>query len=207
MTQRPVVTWFVLALGAASGGVAATRAAAAPAAAETHNCGHLIVDPRGNAYEFFLPTKPYNPEADLLSVDAVTTKSAVNFTVRMASVNAHPTMGAGVAIYFIVAGQDATADYLVDVSHDIDATTYTLQNQDTNAVTPITGSTDPASGTYVISVPRKDIDATYRGALLKDLGVFTSQVVGVSAAYGGFIEQSTGPEYRYFVGYSYGCRK
>ncbi|MBV9099014.1 MAG: hypothetical protein JO079_13250 [Frankiaceae bacterium] len=202
MKQRLVVTAVTLALAAGTGGFA--HAAPAPT---TRNCGHLIVDPRGNAYEFFLPTKPYNPEADLLSVDAVTTKSTVVFTVRMASVNAHPTIGAGVVIYFTVARQGGTSDYLVSVNHDVDGTAYGLENQDTNAVTPLTGSTDPATGTYSVSVPRAGIEATYRGALLKDLGVFTSQDLGVSAANGGFIEQSTGPEYRYRVGYGYGCRK
>jgi len=189
-------------LGSSAVSSVVSPAAAAPA---TRNCGHLIVDPRGNSYEFFLPTKPYNPETDLLSVDAVTTASDVVFTVTMASVNASPTTGTSVAVYFTVSHQGGLAHYLVSVNHEVDATTYLIQNQDTDQVTHVTGRVDPKAGTYAVTVPRTDIDATYRGALLKELGVWTSQDVGTSLAGGGFIEQSTGPEYHYRVGYGYGC--
>jgi len=188
-------------LSALGGSVAEASVAA------THNCGHLIVDPRGNAYEFFLPNKPYNPEADLLTVDAVTTSSKVVFTVKMASVNPKPTTGTDVGIYFTADHQGGSSNWLVDVSHEIDATTYVLQNQDTLQVINLTGSVDPKAGTYVVEVPRADIDAKFRGAMLKELGVIASQDIGLSLAYGGFIEQSTGPEYHYRVGYGYGCRK
>lgn len=181
--------------------------APAGATVATHNCGHLAADPRGNAYEFFLPTKPYNPEADLLSVDAVTTSSDVLFTVAMASVNPKPTTGTTVAIYFTVGHQGGVSNYLVSISHQIDATTYVIQNEDTYQVVQVTGSVNAKAGTYTVVAPRKDIDATFRGALLKDLGVWASQDIGTSVADGGFIEQSTGPEFQYRVGYGYGCRR
>jgi len=193
-------------LVSALGTSVATEAVATPSSV-THNCGHLIVDPRGDAYDFYLPTKPYNPEADLLSVDAVTTATTVEFTARMASVNAHPTTGSSVGIYFAIDHQGGTSNYIVSASHQADADTYVVENQDTDQVTSVTGTTNPKTGAYVISVPRADIGANYRGAVLKDLGVITSRNFGVSLANAGFIEQSTGPEYHYRVGYGYGCRK
>jgi len=204
VTIRAFLTGVVLV--SALGSSVATEAAAAPSTV-THNCGHLIVDPRGNAYDFYLPTKPYNPEADLLSVDAVTTATTVVFTVRMASVNAHPTTGSSVGIYFALDHQGGTSNYLVNVSHQADADSYVVENQDTEQVTDVTGTTDPTKGTYVVSVPRADIGAKYRGAVLNGLGVIASRNFGVSLANAGFIEQSTGPEYHYRVGYGYGCRK
>lgn len=199
MSTRAAVAGFVVALSL--GLPVVPTAGAAP----THNCGHLLVDPRGNAYAYFLPTKPYNPEADLLSVDAVTTSANVVFTVAMASVNAQPTTGTSLAIYFSITHQGSVANYLVNIAHEVDGTAYLVQNQDTDEVVHITGSVNPPAGTYVVTVPRNDIDATFRGALLKDLGVWASQDVGTSLAEGGFIEQSTGPEYHYRVGYGYGC--
>jgi hypothetical protein len=200
--KRVVVAVVIAALSLGSGVVSG-----AGASSSTHNCGHLVVDPRGDAQEWFLPTKPYNPEADLLSADAVTTSSSVEFTVAMASVNPQPTTGTVVSIYFTVNHQGGASDYMVSVNHQIDATSYGWQNDDTQQVKPITGSVDAKAGTYRISVPRADIGATYRGALLKDLGVIASQTVGVNLADGGFIEQSTGPEFQYRVGYGYGCKR
>lgn len=202
MRTRILAAGVVVAVGLVS-----TVAGASSPPATTHNCGHLIVDPRGNSYEFFLPTKPYNPEADLLTVDAVTSPSYVTFTVRMASVNPHPTTGTSVSIYFSVDHQGGTSDYLVSVNHQIDGTNYLVQNQDTNQVTAIGGATNPTTGTYVMTVPRADIGAKFRGAMLTGLGVITGQDVGINAANLGFIEQSTGPGYHYRVGYGYGCRK
>jgi hypothetical protein len=198
--KRIVMAGAVAALALSSG---ATTGASASSA--THNCGHLIVDRNGDAQEWFLPNRPYNPEADLLTVDAVTTASKVDFTVKMASVNPQPTTGTFVTIYFTVGHQGGTSNYEVSVNHQIDTTSYGWQNDDTQQVKPITGSTDPKTGTYVISVPRSDIDATYRGAVLKDLGVIVSQTAGINFANGGFIEQSTGPGFHYRVGYGYGC--
>jgi hypothetical protein len=203
MTVRVAVAGVVVALGLGS---TVVTAADASSATTTRNCGHLIVDPRGDSYSWFLPTRPYNSEADLLSVDAVTTPSAVNFTVRMASVNAHPTTGTLVSIYFTVGHQGGSGDYLVTVNHQIDATSYDLQNDDTQQVTVIGGATNAAAGVYVLSVPRADIGANFRGAMLTGLGAITSQTVGINFANGGFIEQSTGPGYHYRVGYGYGCR-
>jgi hypothetical protein len=194
----------VVALGV---GVGAMSAPSAWAATATHNCGHLIVDPRGDAYQWFLPTKPYSPEADLLWVDAVTTASKLTFTVRVASMNPKPTTGAEVSIYFSVDHQGGTTNWLVSVSHEVDGDSYVLQNDDTQQVTAITGNTNARAGTYVIEVPRADIDAKFRGAMLNALGVITSQNVGGVVANAGFIEQSTGPEYKYRVGYPYGCRR
>jgi hypothetical protein len=122
-------------------------------------------------------------------------------------VNPKPTTGTEVSIYFTVDHQSGSANWLVDVNHEVDGTSYMLQNDDTHAVTAITGSTNPATGTYVISVPRADIDVKFRGAMLTQLGVITSQDVGLVEAYTGFIEQSTGPEHKYRVGYGYGCRR
>jgi hypothetical protein len=200
--KRIVVAVVVVALGL--GSAVMTGVGASPA---TRNCGHLVVDHRGDAQEWFLPTKPYNAEADLLSVDAVTTASTVNFTLTMASVDAKPTTGTLVSIYFTVDHQGGKSDYEVSVNHQLDSTSYGWQNDDTQEVHPITGSTDPKAGTYVISVPRSDIAATYRGAMLKDLGVIVSQTAGANVANGGFIEQSTGPRFQYRVGYGYGCAR
>ena len=181
--------------------------AEASSSTTTHNCGHLVVDPRGNSYEFFLPTKPYNPETDILTIDAITTPADVDFTIRMASVNPQPTTGTLVTIYFTVNHQGGSSDYSVTVNHQVDGTNYQWQNSDTDQVAGLTGSTNPSTGTYTISVPRKLIDATYRGAVLKDLGAIASQTVGINFANAGFLEQSTGPNYQYKVGYGYGCRK
>lgn len=200
MTRRVVVAGMAVALGLVS-------TVAHASSSTTHNCGHLIVSPRGDSDEFFLPTRPYNPETDILTIDAVTTSADVNFTVRMASVNPHPTTGTVLTIGFTVNHQGGTSSYFVTVDHQIDATSYQWQNNDTNQVADITGTTDPATGTYMISVPRKTIGATFRGAVLKQLGAMASQTVGINFANGGFIEQSTGPDYQYRVGYGYGCRK
>jgi hypothetical protein len=199
--KRFVVIGVVVASGFAS-----AIASGAEASSTTRNCGHLIVNPRGDAQEWFLPTRPYNAEADLLTADAVTTSSTVDFTVKMASVNPTPTTGTFVTIYFTVERQGAKTDYEVSVNHQIDATSYELQNDDTQQVTPITGRTDPKAGTYLISLPRADVGADFRGAVLDKLGVIVSQMAGINFADGGFIEQSTGPLYHYRVGYSYGCK-
>jgi hypothetical protein len=183
--------------------------ALAPAAQAAHgtpkNCGHMIVDPRGNAVQWFLPTQPYNAEADLLYLDATTTRSTVDFTVTMASINPRPTTATDVIIYFTTSKQGHPGDWSADLTHAIDGTEYSLQNNTTNQVVKVTGSTDPKAGKYVIHVPRADIDATYRGAMLANLGVIVGQDVGVTAANAGFIEQSTGPDHHYRLDYPYGC--
>jgi len=180
-------------------------AATAHAATGTHNCGHLITDPRGDAQMWYLPTKPYNPEADLLFLDAVTTRSTVDFTATLAKVDEPPVTGTAVTTYFVAHHQGQTVDYSVTVDHEPDGDTYSMQNDDTLQTTDLTGAIDARAGKLVIRVPRKDIGAQYRGAPLTGLGVIVSQNVGVSLANGGFIEQSTGPGHHYLVGYPYGC--
>jgi hypothetical protein len=181
-----------------------------PAAHAAHSasngCRHLITDRRGDAHEWFLPTGPYNAEADLLYLDARTSARSVDFTVGMASVNPMPTTGTSVTVYFTTDNQGRNGDWYVDLDHNIDGTDYSVQNNITNQVTPISGAINPAAGTYDIRVPRKDIDATFRGALLGNLGVIVAQTVGVTKAQTGFIEQSTGAGHHYVVGHPYPCR-
>jgi hypothetical protein len=196
--RRALLTVFVLSLALPVVVTTAARAA-------TSDCRHLITDPRGDAYSWFLPTQPYNPDADLLYVDARTTRTTIDLIVTMAKVEEKPTTGTGVGIYFSITNQGATVDYMANVNHAIDGTSYSMQNDDTNAAWHITGGVDPATGTYVLHVPRARIGATYKGAWLKHLGVITSQDVGIAFGGGGFIEQSTGPLYRYHVGHASGC--
>src|SRR5438309_5209932 len=85
--------------------ISASVPAAEAAHGTTKNCGHLIVDRRGDAVEWFLPTQPYNSEADLLYLDATTTRGTVDFTVTMASVNPRPTTATDVIIYFTLASK------------------------------------------------------------------------------------------------------
>jgi hypothetical protein len=171
------------------------------------NCGHLIADPRGNAYMWFLPTRPYNADADLLALDAKSTRAMLEFTVSMAAVSPTPATGTVVTIYFNHDYQGGSASYEVNVFHQIDGTTYSLQNDNTSQVTPMTGAVNTTAGTYVIQVPREAIKARYRGAPLTELGVIVSQTAGVDIANGGFIEQSTGPNHHYRLDYGYGCRR
>jgi hypothetical protein len=169
------------------------------------NCHHLITDPRGNAQEWFLPTKPYNPDADLLYLDAAASARVVDFTLTMASVSAAPTTGTDITVYFHTADQGSPGDWYVDINHAIDGTTYSVQNNLTNQVTLLTGSVDPRAHTYVVHLPLQDIGA-YPGRVLTGLGVVVGQTVGTSQNNAGFIEQSTGPGYRYRIGQFFGCR-
>src|SRR4051812_50229614 len=110
--------------------LAAVEPAASAARATTSSCRHLITDRRGDAYSWFLPTRPYNPDADLLYVDAVTTPTTIDFTVTMARVDPKPTTGTNVTVYFTINTQGATFDYSVTAAHEIDGTTFSLQNED-----------------------------------------------------------------------------
>lgn len=197
---------IVVASALAVGGVTAVPGAAAPARS-ARSCAHLITDARGNAQMWFLPTKPYNPEADLLYLDARATAKTIAFTVTMAQVNPAPATGTSVNIYFTTDNQGHAGDWNVGIDHYIDGTTYGLQNNNTQGVSTLTGSVDPAAGTYTVVVPRVAIDSMFRGAMLKGLGVIVSQNVGLDAANGGFIEQSTGPGHHYRVGFPYGCAR
>jgi hypothetical protein len=194
---------IVVASALVIGGVTAVPGSAATSASRA--CAHLISDARGNAQMWFLPTKPYNPEADLLYFDARTTPTTIVLTATMAKVNPAPTTGTTVLVYFTTDNQGRKGDWDVSIDHQIDGTTASLQNNNTQAVSPLTGSADAATGTYTIIVPRAAIDSTFRGAMLKGLGVIVSQNVGADLANGGFIEQSTGPDHHYRVGFPYGC--
>lgn len=179
---------------------------AATASATTGSCAHLLSDPRGNAKEWFVPGSPYNADADLLSVDAATTAKTIDFTVTLAKVEPAPTTGTDVSIYFTSDHQGTLADFSVNISHAIDGDSFGLENSDTLAVWPIAGSTNTKAGTFTLHVPRSLILATYRGAVLSQLGVIASQQLGVTEANGGFIEQSTGPGYHYVAGNINNCR-
>ena len=153
---------------------------------------------------WFVPTHPYNADADLLSLDARTRNASVDFTVTMAAVRAQPAIGTAVIIYFGTQHQGARADYDVSISHSIDGTAFGLENADTNQVTAITGAVNVNAHDYVVHVPRRKVAADFRGAVLSHLGVVVSQTVGVSQDNSGFIEQSTGGRYHYRVGYPCG---
>jgi len=155
---------------------------------------------------WFLPTRPDNAEADLLYLDARTTPTTIDFIATMATVNPTPTTGTSLIIYFSTDDQGKAGDWDVSVSHEIDGTSFGLQNNNTQAVQSLTGSVNTKAGTYTVRVPRKAIDSTFRGAVLRGLGVIVSQDFGATLAQTGFIEQSTGPAHHYRVGYPYGCR-
>lgn len=197
--------FVVVASALALGGAIAIAIPSSAAPAKSRACAHLITDARGNAQEWFLPTKPYNPEADLLFFDARTTPTSVVFIATMAKVNPAPTTDTTVIAYFTTSNQGRKGDWEVSVNHAIDGTSFALQNDNTQGVTPLTGSVDTAAGTYTIVVPRAAIDSTFRGAMLNGLGIIVSQNAGPNIANGGFIEQSTGPDHHYRVGYPYGC--
>lgn len=177
--------------------VAAVPASAGGSGTPPRGCAHLIADPRGDAKEWFLPGSPYNPDADLLYLDARATASTIKLTATLARVEAKPVAGTEVVVYFTVSHQGRIGDYEVDVSHNIDGDSFSLQDDDTLAVTPIAGSTNTSAGTFTFYVPRKTIQSAYRGAVLDQLGVIVAQTFGVSLANGGFIEQSTGPGHKY----------
>jgi hypothetical protein len=205
MQQRALMMAVVAALfGSAS------AAHAAPGSTKSHppkNCGHLIVDRRGDANAWFLPTRPYNAEAALLYLDATSSAHTVDFTITMASVSATPTTGTTVTVYFHTSNQGRAGDWYVNVDHNLDGTVFGLQNNITNQVTPLTGAVNPTSHTFVVHVPRTAITATYRGAVLSSLGVIVSQTVGTTGAHAGFIEQSTGDRHQYRTDYGYGCQR
>lgn len=182
-------------------------AAASSAPASTPGCAHLLVDARGNAREWFLPGSPYNADADLLYVDARTTGSTLVLTTGLAHIDTKPTTGTLITVYFTTNHQGATHDYSADIDHEIDGDSFSVQNSDTMTVTPASGTTNVAAGTFTIRVPLKVIDSSYRGAVLEQLGVVVGQVVGVTLANGGFIEQSTGPDHRYLTGDINNCRR
>jgi hypothetical protein len=196
-------------IGVVAGGLAAvaTTSGVAATPASSRACAHLITDPRGNARMWFLPTKPYNPDADLLYLDARTSKSTIELIVTMARVDTKPTTGTSVITYFTTDHQGSHGDWGVTVNHQIDGTTFELQNNNTQVVMRLSGSLNPATGTYTVQVPRAAIGATFRGALLQGLGVVVSQTVGADAANTGFIEQSTGPDHHYRVAYPYDCSR
>jgi hypothetical protein len=198
--RRSIAVTCVLSLAAVT---LATGAVAAPGSSPS--CAHLISDPHGDAQMWFVPTKPYNPEADLLYLDARTTASTIDLTATMASVNPTPTTGTTVIIYFTTDDQGRSGDWDVSITHAVDGTSFGLQNNNTQAVKALTGSVNPKAGTYTVRVPRKAIDSAFRGAVLRSLGVIVSQDVGVTLAQTGFIEQSTGPDHHYRVGYPYAC--
>lgn len=154
---------------------------------------------------WFLPTKPYNPQTDLLSVDADFSRAKVDLTFTFASVQATPTTGTSIIVYFVVGQQGPQARYDVNASHEVDGDSFGVQNDQTQQAVATTGAVNPSAGTIVIHVPLRDIGARY-GDVLHDLGVIVSQDVGSSAANGGFIEQSTGAGHRYRVGYVNSCR-
>ncbi len=182
-------------------GVAGT----ARASSQARDCGHVITDARGDAQMWFLPTKPYNPEADLLLLDARLNHKSIDFTVTMASVKARPATGTSISIYFTVGQQGPAVHYDAGIDHYIDGNSYGVENQDTNHVVNATGSVDPATRTMRVRVPLRDIGARF-GDVLRGLGVIDSQSLGASLANRGFIEQSTGPEYHYRVGDTNNCR-
>jgi hypothetical protein len=188
-------------------GAIAVPATASSAPGSASGCAHLLVDPRGNAREWFLPGSPYNADADLLYVDARTTGSLLILTVGLAKVEAKPATGTLISVYFTTHHQGATGDYSADIDHQVDGDSYSVQNSDTLSVAPASGSNNVTAGTFTIQVPLKTIDSNYRGAVLSDLGVVVSQDVGVTEANGGFIEQSTGPEYRYVTGNANNCSR
>ena len=188
-------------------GAAAIPTAAMASTAPAHGCAHLIVDKRGDAREWFLPGSPYNPDADLLSVDARTASGRLTFTARLAKVEAKPTTGTTVIIYFTTDHQGAQRDFQVAVDHEVDGDSFILQDNDTMAVVPVTGSIDTAAGTFTVHVPLSAIDSNYRGAVLDQLGLIVSQQVGTTLANGGFIEQSTGPDHDYITGNINNCRR
>lgn len=197
MRSRATAAALVILMSALAGSAQAARSAP--------SCRHLITDPRGDAEMWFLPTKPYNADADLLHVDATFKRANIDFTFTMAAVNARPTTGTTITIYFIVGQQGPAAHYDASINHYVDGDSYGIENQDTNQVVDTTGSVDAAKATMHVSVPLRDIDARF-GDVLHGLGVIVTQSVGASLANGGFIEQSTGPEYHYRVGYVNGCR-
>jgi hypothetical protein len=170
----------------------------------THNCGHLEKDPRGDARLAIVPTNPYDPEADVLYVDAVPTAKAVDFTVTMASVAAHPVTATDLTIAFSV-GQRA-GGYGVDITHAADGDSFVLQSDASTLTTPLTGTSDPTHGTYLVQVPLAVILAK-RGTPLYGLDTLSSEDVGPSAANVGFTADSTDDSYQYRIGYSYGCRR
>jgi hypothetical protein len=188
---------LVLCAGSLAGPVSA-----APAAL---GCRHLITDPRGNAQMWFLPTKPANPQADLLYVDAAYTRSGVDFSFTMASVQARPSTGTDITVYFTSGQQGPKSHFNVNISHEIDGDSFGVENTDTEQVTDTTGAVDPRAGTISVRVPLRDIHARY-GDVLTTLGVIVGQDLGTSEANGGFIEQSTGPRYHYRIGNTNGCR-
>ena len=171
----------------------------------THNCGHLLTDPRGDAGLAIVPTHPDDPEADILFVDAVTTPKNIDFTVTMASVNAHPVTTTDVAILFLV-GQRA-AGYEISMSHSLDGDSFVLTSDASTLATPLTGSSDPAAGTYLVHVPRAAVAAASRGTVLYSLGARSGETVGTSAANLGLTADDTPDDYQYRVGFSYGCKK
>lgn len=155
---------------------------------------------------WFLPTRPYNPQADLLYVDAKPSSGSLDFTLTMASVESAPTTGTDITLYFTVGQQGPTKHFYVNIDHAIDGTSFAVEDADTSQSVPVPGSDNPVAGTFVAHVPRKLIDASL-GTLLHGLGVIVSQNVGVSLANSGFIEQSTGADHEYRVGFPYECRR
>jgi hypothetical protein len=194
---RAASATFALLAGAVAGPVEAAQT--------TAGCAHLITDPRGNAQMWFLPTKPYNPQSDLLYVDATYDRSQVDLTFGLASVQARPTTGTSIIVYFVVGQQGPQSRYDVNASHETDGNSFGVQNDQTQQAVATTGTVDPSAGTVVIHVPLRDIGARY-GDVLHGLGVIVSQDVGTSVANSGFIEQSTGPAHHYRIGYVNNCR-
>ena len=186
-------------------GAVAIPATASSSPGTSPGCAHLLVHPRGDAREWFLPGSPYNADADLLYVDARTTGGLLTLTVGLAKVEAKPATGTLISVYFTTHHQGTTGDYSADIAHQVDGDSFSVENSDTLSVASASGSANLTAGTFTIQVPLKTIDSNYRGAVLSDLGVIVAQNVGVTEANGGFIEQSTGPEYRYIVGNTNNC--
>lgn len=154
---------------------------------------------------WFLPTKPYNAQADLLFLDATSTRRNVDLRVTLASVQPRPTTGTSITIYFTVGQQGPAAHYDASIEHDIDGDSFAVEDRDTNQVADVTGSVDPASDSMLVRVPLHAIGAKY-GDVLYGLGVIVAQTFGASQASSGLIEQSTGDGHHYRVGYVNSCR-
>jgi hypothetical protein len=180
-TSRPRAAMSLAALATAIG----MLTPAGHAVAQAHSCPEQVSDPRGDAHDWMLPTKPYFAEGDVLGLRVSKTGSSLAFTWRLASVRSPPIRAINLLAIFDV-GQGHS--YAVSATHGADGDSYQDEQWDqenhigvTGTLHNITGNYDAKAGTITTLVPMSDLRA-HKYSAINDIYGFAAEQVGASAA-------------------------